>query len=164
MKPALLVIDVQNEWLSMSPGLKASLEQRLEVINAAIDLFRQKGLPIVRIYHVSKGVGPEPGTERFAFHPMVKISETDAQIIKNYPNAFNKTDLGEILAKEEVGVIVLCGLSATGCVMATFIGAVDRDLQPFLLKDGIADSREENVRFIEELFDHIGVSALNHFL
>lgn len=54
------MIDIQNKWLSMSPGLRASLHLRVEVINSAIALFRKKGLPIIRVYHVDKGKGPLP--------------------------------------------------------------------------------------------------------
>ena len=114
MKPALLVIDVQNRWLDMSPGLKASLEMRVEVINSAIALFREKGLPIIRVFHVEKGEGPMPGTEGFEFLSSIRTVESDIQVIKNYPNAFNRTDLADILAQKRVDSTVLCGLSATG--------------------------------------------------
>jgi nicotinamidase-related amidase len=160
MRPALLVIDIQNEWLNSSPGLKASVELRVETINSAIALFRQKGLPVIRVYHVDKGVGPMPGTEGFEFPPSIKIVESDIQVIKNYPNAFNRTELREILARNNVDVVILCGLSATACVMATYVGAEDHDLHPFLLRDGVAASVEQNVKFVEEIFETMSVKAL----
>jgi len=159
-----LVIDIQNKWLSSSPGLRASLDQRVEVINSAIALFRKKGLPIVRVYHVDKGEGPLPGTEEFDFLPSIEIAETDTRVIKNYPNAFNKTELADILALRKVDVVILCGLSATGCVMATYVGAEDRDLHPFLLRDGVAAGSEQNVRFAEEIFETLSVGALAQVL
>jgi nicotinamidase-related amidase len=164
LKPALLVIDVQNEWLNSSSGLKASLEQRVEAINSAIALFRKKGLPIIRVYHVDKGVGPMPGTEGFEFLPSIGIAESDAQVIKNYPNAFNKTKLASILAKKSVDVVILCGLSATCCVMATYFGAEDHDLHPFLLRDGVAANSEQHVKFAEEIFETMSVGALTQVL
>jgi nicotinamidase-related amidase len=160
MRLALLVIDIQNEWLNSSPGLKASVELRVETINSAIALFREKKLPIIRVYHVDKGVGPMPGTEGFEFPPSIKISESDAPVIKNYPNAFNRTELADMLAQKNVDVVILCGLSATGCVMATYIGAEDNDLHPFLLRDGVAASSEQNVKFVEEIFETMSVKAL----
>lgn len=158
------MIDIQNKWLSSSPGLRASLDQRVEVINSAIALFRKKGLPIVRVYHVDKGEGPLPGTEEFDFLPSIEIAESDTRVIKNYPNAFNRTELADILALRKVDVVILCGLSATGCVMATYVGAEDRDLHPFLLRDGVAAGSEQNVRFAEEIFETLSVGALAQVL
>ena len=155
-----MVIDIQNKWLSSSPGLRASLEQRIEVINSAIALFRKKGLPIIRVYHVDKAEGPLLGTEEFDFLPSIEIAETDTQVIKNYPNAFNRTELADILALRKTDVVILCGLSATGCVLATYVGAEDHDLHPFLLRDGVAAGTEQNVRFAEEIFETLSVGAL----
>jgi nicotinamidase-related amidase len=164
LRPALLVIDIQNKWLNSSLGLKACLELRVEVINSAIALFRKKGLPIIRVYHVDKGDGPMPGTEEFEFLPSIGISDSDPQVIKNYPNAFNKTELADILAHENVDVLILCGLSATGCAMATYIGAEDHDLHPFFLRDGVAASSEVHIRFAEEIFETMSVGALAQVL
>ena len=164
MRPALLVIDIQNKWLDSSPGLKASLKQRVEAINSAIAMFRKKGLPIIRIYHVDKAEGPQPDTEEFNFLSSIEIAESDTLLIKNYPDAFNKTDLADILAKKMVDTTVLCGLSATGCVLATYVGAEDHDLHPFLLRDGVAAGSEQNVRFAEEIFETLSIGALAQVL
>jgi nicotinamidase-related amidase len=158
------VIDIQNKWLSSSPGLRASLEQRIDVINSAIALFRKKGQPIIRVYHVDKAEGPLPDTEEFDFLPSIEIAETDTRVIKNYPNAFNRTELADILALGKIDVVVLCGLSATGCVMATYVGAEDHDLHPYLLRDGVAAGSEQHVRFAEEIFETLSVGALAQVL
>jgi len=164
MKPALLVIDIQNIWLRSSPGLRESLEKRVDVINSAIALFRKKGLPIIRVYHVDREDGPRPGTEEFEFLPSIEISDVDTKVIKNYPNAFNKTGLTQILSENGIDVVILCGLSATACVMATYVGAEDHDLHPFLLRDGVAASSEQNVRFAEEIFETLSLGALAQVL
>lgn len=164
MRPALLVIDIQNKWLSSNPGLRTSLEQRVEVINSAIALFRKKGLPVIRVYHVDKGEGPLPGTEEFDFLPSIEIAESDPRVIKNYPNAFNRTELADLLSQRKVDTVILCGLSATVCVLATYVGAEDHDLHPFLLRDGVAAGSEQNVRFAEEIFETLSVGALTQVL
>jgi nicotinamidase-related amidase len=53
MKPVLLVIDMQKEFFSDEAACQ-SLECALEVINAAINLFRSKQLPVVSIQHINK--------------------------------------------------------------------------------------------------------------
>jgi nicotinamidase-related amidase len=164
LKPALLVIDIQNKWLNSSPGLRASVELRVDVINSAIALFREKGLPIIVVHHVDKGEGPYPGTYDFEFLPSINVKESDAQVVKNYPNAFNKTDLESTLRSMAVDTVILSGLSATACVMATYIGAEDRDLHVYLLRDGVAAGSEQSVRFAEEIFETMSLSVLRQIL
>ena len=49
MKPALLVIDIQNEYLKyMSDEDK---KNGMEMINGAIWIARQSNIPVIRIYH-----------------------------------------------------------------------------------------------------------------
>ncbi|MCU0861049.1 MAG: cysteine hydrolase [Methanomassiliicoccales archaeon] len=163
MKPALLVIDVQNAWLDSSRGLMASVEERAEEMNEAIDLFRSKGLPIIVVYHTDEE-GPAPGSQAFAFHPSIKVREEDATVVKNYPNAFNRTRLEAMLRERDCDTVMLVGLSASGCVLATYLGALDRDLSPYLVKDAVAGPREDLVRFAEEICDTLSLRAIAQFL
>jgi nicotinamidase-related amidase len=164
MKPALLVVDIQNTWLEMNAGLRESMMERIPVVNEAIDLFRAKGLPVIAIYHTDLGSGPKVGTPPFKFHPDVRIDPADETIIKNYPNAFNKTNLGEVLRRRGCDAIILAGLSGSGCVLATCFGAVDLDIPAYLVKDGVAAPKPEHVRFAEEVCDTLSISALRQFL
>ena len=54
MKPALLVIDVQKQFFKISPVTAQSLEEAIEYINAAIDMFRDHDLPVICIQHMDK--------------------------------------------------------------------------------------------------------------
>jgi len=47
IRPALLVIDIQNEYLPMIP--ERDREVGLYMINAYIGLFRQNNFPIIRV-------------------------------------------------------------------------------------------------------------------
>jgi hypothetical protein len=48
--------------------------------------------------------------------------------------------------------------------MATYIGAEDNDLHPFLLKDGVAADSEDKVKFIEGIFDTLSLGSLAQVL
>ena len=61
MKFALFVIDVQKAFFDISPTTAQSLREAMEYINAAIALFREKGLPIVAIQHVDEDENVVPG-------------------------------------------------------------------------------------------------------
>jgi nicotinamidase-related amidase len=72
MKPALLVIDIQNEFFHLNQAYSDSLKSTIECINAAVDLFRKKNLPIVVIQHKSEGQDLVPGKSGFAVPESVK--------------------------------------------------------------------------------------------
>jgi len=65
LKPALLVIDIQNFSLKFIPD--KDIKSALFRINMLIDLFRKHGFPIIRIYHYNKEHGLTQGTEDFEF-------------------------------------------------------------------------------------------------
>jgi len=48
--------------------------------------------------------------------------------------------------------------------MATYFGAEDHDLHPFLLRDGVAANSEQHVKFAEEIFETMSVGALTQVL
>jgi nicotinamidase-related amidase len=161
MKPVLLVIDIQNVWLDNSVDLKKSVEKRIEVINEAIGWFRRNKLPIVVVYHEDKEMGAIPGTKPFEFSDAVRIEDTDVKITKHYPSAFGKTELEAILRKKGCDTVVIVGLSASGCALATFFGAFDRDFRPYLVQGGVASSSEEHVRFAEDICDTLSIRSFD---
>jgi len=161
MKPALLVLDIQNVWLDMNAALKKSLEKRLAVINDAIGWFRRNERPIIVVYHEDKETGLVPGVKPFEVPGTVHVMKTDMKVIKLHPNAFGKTDLEAILRKEGCDTVLIAGLSASGCVLATFFGALDRDFRSYLVQGGVASHSEDHVRFAEEVCDTMSVDALD---
>jgi nicotinamidase-related amidase len=68
------------------------------------------------------------------------------------------------LAMDGCDTVILAGLSAMGCVMATYVGAMDQDLHPYLLRDGVAGSSEDLVRLAQEIFDTLSLDALDQIL
>ena len=164
MKPALIVLDIQNVWLDDNKDLKKSVEEHLEVINAAIGWFRRNRLPIVVVYHEDKQMGLAPGTAAFEVPQYVRIEESDIKVVKRYPNAFGKTGLDAILRKEGCDTVVIVGLSASGCVLATYFGSMDYDLSAFLVQNGVASHIEDHVRFAEDVCNTVRVDSLGKLL
>jgi len=134
------------------------------MINAAIELFRENGFPIIRVYHIDPKEGPPPGTEAFEFPETVKIKPDDPKIIKNYPSAFKKTDLEKFLRENEYNTVFLCGLSAVGCVMATYWGANDLDLNAFMIKDALISHNSTYTDFVEDICETVTYTALKLML
>ena len=162
IKPALLIIDIQNVYLSMVP--EREKEVAMTYINGLIELFRSNGYPIIRIYHLDKEYGPKPDTEQFEFPTSVLIKDEDAKVIKTYGDGFNKTDLDKIIKEKGSNTLFLCGLSAVGCVLATWIGAQDHDYKAFMVKNAIMSHDSGYTNNVEDMFDAVGYEIVQLIL
>ena len=164
LRPALLVIDIQNAFLERMD--KAEVESSMPNIVFYINLFRSKGFPIIRIYHedLKYGYGPKNGTEQFEFPKTIPVTSDDPKVIKHYGDGFNKTDLDKVLKGKKVNTVFLCGLSAVGCVLATYIGAENYDYKAFFLKDALISHKTAYTKNIEDIFSALGYEAVNIML
>jgi nicotinamidase-related amidase len=162
IKPALLVIDIQNlyiDWMDQS-----SIDQPIWTINNAISLFNNQKLPIIYVYHQDKKLGPPSDAKEFQFVEQIPVPEDAIKVVKNYGNSFNKTELDKKLKELGCNTVFLCGLSATGCVMATQIGALDLDYNVFMIKDATMSQDFEKTKVMEEILSVISLKALNLML
>jgi nicotinamidase-related amidase len=141
--------------------LRRSVEQRLDLINEAIAWFRSKKLPIIVGYTENEDEGLLSGTVSFEVPKTVDIEKTDPKVTKRHANAFANPELGAMLKREVCDTIVIVGLSASGCVLATYFSAVDWNVRPYLLKGGVASANEEHVRFAEDICDTISLQELD---
>ncbi|TSA29787.1 MAG: cysteine hydrolase [Bacteroidetes bacterium] len=162
LKPALLVIDVQNKFMPMMS--EADQKSAPEYINAYIWLFRQHNLPVIRVYHTDSEWGPEPGSEEFAFPKTFNTEESDPLVIKNFPNAFTKTNLDSLLRATGCNTLFLCGLSATGCVLATYFGAYDHEYEVFMLENALLSPDADLTKAVQKFTDTVSWSVVNLLL
>jgi len=158
IKPVLLVIDIQNAYLPRMDEKDKKLG--MEMINYYIELFRIKGFPVIRVYHTDPQRGPKPGSEEFEFPKTVAVKPDDPQIIKNYGSAFKKTELDKLLKAKGYNTLFLCGLSAVGCVMATYHGAMDLDYDVFMLKDALISHDAALTKAVQDICKTIDYSAM----
>jgi nicotinamidase-related amidase len=162
MKPALLVIDVQKAFFEITPATAQSLNEAVEYINAAIELFRAKNLPIICIQHMDAQL--KPGVAGFDVPDSVLLQPGDVRIHKVYSNAFTQTPLKDELGKLGIDTLILTGFCAEYCVLSTYRGAQDVDLHPIMLRGSLASGSAENIRFVENISDLISYGALKILL
>jgi len=162
MSPVLVVMDVQNAYMPYMD--ERDIKTGLEMINYAIALFRDNGFPVIRVYHTDPDQGPSPGTEAFEFLKSVAVGDDDPKIVKNYPSAFKKTDLDALLRERGVNTVFLTGLSAVGCVMATYHGADDLDYKVFMVKHALISHDAGLTKGVYDICSNISYSALKLLL
>jgi nicotinamidase-related amidase len=160
MKTALLVIDVQNMFFSDKPARLAELENAAEYINAAIDLFRKKNLPIVCIQHMNPEDNLVPGQTGFDVPDILNILPGDVHIHKTYGNSFTKTPLAEKLRALGADTVVVTGFAAEGCVLATVRGAEDYDFTSMILRSSIIGGKPGVAPLVESINEIISYDVL----
>lgn len=158
MKPALLVIDVQNNCFT--PASTQSLNSAIQHINAAIAYFREQQYPIYCIQQLTPEDNQVPGEPGFDIPDHLAILPSDEHIHKRYENSFNKTPLFEKLEAQDVDTVIVTGFCAEYCVLSTYRGAQDLDLKPVLLHDAIASDTLDHIRFVENISDVISLDGL----
>ncbi len=163
MKSALLVIDVQKAFFN-DPTTAQSLNQAIETINAAIALFREKGLPVISVQHMDEADKLVPGQAGFDLPDMLAILPSDVHIHKTYGNSFNKTPLAGKLRESGVDTAIITGFCAEFCVLSTYRGAQDCDLTPIILRESLASAVPENIKFVESISEIISYGALKKIL
>jgi len=159
VKPALLVVDLQNEFFADDSPALPSLRAAVEYVNAAIGLFRKLGAPVVVVRDLEEPARV-PGAASFEVHPSVEVEPGDAHVDKRFCNAFWKTDLEERLRAQGVDFVVVTGFCAEYCVFGTFRGAQERGFGAAVLRNAIASPRREHIEFVERICDVISYGAL----
>ena len=162
MKPALLVVDVQKEYMPMMS--QNDQELAIQMMNWAIWVFRKFDLPVIRVYHTDPEWGPNESSPGFEFHDSLKVVPSDLKVIKTYPSSFTKTNLDEILKEQEINTLFICGLSAVGCVLSTYKDATSHDYKAFLVKDALLSHKEKYTDNVEEMFNAMDLETIMYMI
>ncbi|NOK19683.1 cysteine hydrolase [Corallococcus carmarthensis] len=138
---ALLLIDIQNDYF---PGGRFELDgadAAAAQARAALDFFRERGLPVIHVRHESPQPGAPfflPGTPGAELHPRVMPQPGEAVVLKHFPNSFRQTDLQERLRALGVKHLVVAGMMTLMCVDATVRAAGDLGYPVTVLPDACA--------------------------
>ncbi|WP_406276846.1 isochorismatase family protein [Streptomyces sp. NBC_00191] len=126
---ALMVIDVQK-------GVVADAHQRDAVvanIRTLVDRARAEGVPIVWVQHSDDHL--QKGSEAWEYVPELARQESETLVHKTFGDAFEDTDLEEVLAEAGVGRLVVTGAETDACVRSTIHGAFVRGYDVTLVGD-----------------------------
>jgi len=135
---ALIVIDVQNEYVSGNLLIEyPPVSESLANIGQAMDAANAAGIPIVVVQQQSP-VGSSmfalesPGWE---LHPVVGSRRFDHLIHKTLPSAFTETDLAHWLQARGIDTLSVVGYMTHNCDASTIYEATHRGLAVEFLSD-----------------------------
>ncbi len=141
MTPALLLVDIQNDYF---PGGAMELAGSPEAAARAGKLlrtFRREGLPVVHVQHVSTRPGATfflPDTPGVEIHRSVAPDPGEPVFRKGYPNGFRETGLLAHLRELGVSRLVIAGMMTHMCIDSTTRAAADLGFRCLLARDACA--------------------------
>ncbi len=157
---ALVLVDIQRKFSCVTEGLRESTGIHLETVNEALRLFRDTGNPIVYVLFDGNGHGDEVEDGDSLTEGLLPPSEGDRSVHKTGMNSFRDSDLADVLRDLGCDHILIAGMVAQYCVLATYFGAFDRDITPYMLEGGIMATDERNVELVEELCKTLSVAEM----
>lgn len=147
-KRALIVIDVQNEYVTGNllieyPDVQTSLAN----IGRAMDAARAAGVPIVLVQNLAPETSPlfARGSVGAALHPVVASREHDHLVTKTVPSAWtDETGLASWLAERHVDTLTVVGYMTHNCDASTINHALHAGLTVEFLADATGSVPYEN--------------------
>jgi nicotinamidase-related amidase len=139
LKAALAVIDMQRKFIPPeSKDLSADCGRRLGRINEAIDAFRAAGRPILFVkYNGPAKCVHYPFDDGDEYVEGLHHRPGDIVVRKDGMNSFHGSDLAEVVRGAGCEGVILAGLVAQYCVIATYFGAFDHDITSYVLEGGV---------------------------
>ena len=174
INPALLVIDVQNGFVSKGGsydllGMETShYREIIPKINDLINLSRYVGIPIFYTQAVRESSGidlltrshkilPKSREERIKKKPIcvretwdaeivdeIKPAEGDHVVIKRRDSAFHDTEIGVWLRSLNIDTLIFCGIDTSICVETSLRDAFNIGYDVVLISDATASNNKKH--------------------
>jgi nicotinamidase-related amidase len=139
MPTALIVIDVQNEYVTGGlPIVHPPVEGSLERIGTAMDAATAHGLPVVLVRHTESDPSGGlfvAGTPAWELHESVASRPHATVVDKRLPGSFTGTGLEDWLRERGVDHLVVVGYMTHMCVDTTTRQAMHLGLEVTVLDD-----------------------------
>ncbi len=144
MKKALLVIDVQNDylWPQRKAQFSYDTDALLERINRTIDEYHATDVPVIYIAHIVQNTWANrklfgfsiAGSEGAKLYSGLHVV-SEHYFEKLLGDAFTAKEFAAFIKEQQFDTLAICGLDEAGCVAATAAGARKRGITVELLSD-----------------------------
>ncbi|WP_236208830.1 cysteine hydrolase family protein [Pseudomonas tohonis] len=171
-KRALIVIDVQNEYVSGDLLIEyPPVDQSLANIGRAMDAATAAGIPVVLVQHLAPEDSPifARGSRGAELHPLVADRAHDHRVQKALPSALTGTDLGPWLRERGIDTLTIVGYMTQHCDESTARQARHEGWNVELLHDAtgsvpfandLGSASAEEIHRVFTLVSHTGFAAV----
>jgi Amidases related to nicotinamidase len=159
-KPALIIIDLQNDYFPGGAFPLANTDATLAAILDAIRLAKARNIPVVHVQHIADpahGIAPffNEGTKGAEIQADVLAAAPDAPVvIKHFADSFEGTTLHKTLQDPGVDELILCGMMTQNCVTHT---ALSRKADDYRKVTVLTDASTT----VSEMLHNIALHALS---
>jgi nicotinamidase-related amidase len=134
-KAALLVVDVQRNFFEVTPAV-ANGEDLLVSLSGLIARARAAGAPVIFVRNCGgPGDVDEPGKSGWELSPALPRQSAEPIVDKKKPDAFDGTNLLNLLKARGIRRLVVAGLQSEFCIAATCRGGHARGYGVTLVAD-----------------------------
>jgi nicotinamidase-related amidase len=173
-KPALLIIDMQNDFVLEGKPLRvAGAQAAIPKIQSVLSEFRKRSLPVFHVLRVHRSDGSDVEIirqERFRTQPFAVAGTPGAAVIdelkprtgeyvltKTRMSAFIGTELDLMLRTLQVSTLFICGIQTPNCIRTTVFDGIAYNYPVVLIDDATGASSEEVHRANVRDMQNIGV-------
>ncbi len=134
---AVLVVDMQTDFVEGNGYDHAEIESKVKRINSRATEAHAAGIPVATLRQIyrgtiattvvklfGKGLG-NPGSGGLELHHTIDV-KAEADFVKSRLDGFSNPELERWLASHDVGQVEIVGLDGCYCVAATARGALNR--------------------------------------
>lgn len=122
MKKALLILNAQYEYSRAGNFPLWNFDSTLHAIQQKIIEYDQLNLPIIFVQQVApKGsvLFEEHSREAQLMQELINCAKQPYIVSKHFPDAFEQTQLAQLLIEQQISHIALCGMMTQNCVLFT---------------------------------------------
>ena len=158
---ALIIIDLQNCCFDAT-GLTPLREELVTKVNRLVKGARSNKVPVIWITEAmsddlsdvplrvrrSKEPPHTQSSKAAQLLPELDYEPTDFRMFKTLPSAFLKTDLEKRLRELNVEFVMLAGVNADVCILATALDGYQRDFEMLVLADCVGCANPAQKRMV----------------
>ena len=140
-KRALILIDIQNDYFPGGRWTLSGMDQASDNAARLLAAARQAGDRVIHIRHeFESDEAPffAPGSEGARTHAKVSPMPGETVILKHGVNAFQGTDLKQVLDQEGIQNLTICGAMSHMCIDAATRAAADHGYACTVVHDACA--------------------------
>jgi len=152
---ALLIIDVQNGMFSSPENQPHDGDALIQTINELIGKARDAECPIVFVQHDGVGDHPLiPGSKEHEILNALNREPQDPVVRKTQCGSFNGTNLLDVLHKQRIGHLVVCGLQTEYCVDTAIRSACDHGFKVTVAEKAHSTFNSESISAADIIEHH----------
>ena len=171
MKPALLLVDLQNDFLRRKALHRTTAQRVIGHIEHLLARFREQGFPVLHVHTRVRADGSDrmphwqaqerlecvEGTEGAMPPPSLSPAAGEAVIVKRSFSGFENGELHESLRLRGVDCVVLAGLFTHACIRATAIDAYALRYVVRIAEDCVASTEPAHAELSKRWMDKRGM-------